>query len=63
MTGRTGTFHTNFDTAANIDPTKLKRAAFYRGGERVIFLAGALQARILPNSQKETRGWQHTADV
>src|SRR2546426_1876714 len=31
--------HTNFDTAANIDPTKLKRAAFI-GAASGIFLAG-----------------------
>src|ERR1700683_5180360 len=33
--------HTNFDTAANIDTTKLKRAAFI-GGARGEFLAGDL---------------------
>jgi aminopeptidase YwaD len=31
--------HTNFDSAANIDPTKLKRAAFI-GGASAYFLAG-----------------------
>jgi len=35
--------HTNFDTAANIDPTKLKRAAFI----------GAASAYFLANSPKE----------
>ncbi len=30
--------HTNFDTAANIDTTKLKRAALYGGSQRVFCL-------------------------
>ena len=36
--------HTNFDTAANIDPTKLKRAAFI-GAASGYFLAGDLSVR------------------
>jgi aminopeptidase YwaD len=38
--------HTNFDTAANIDPTKLKRAAFI----------GAASAYFLANPPKEVSG-------
>jgi len=37
--------HTNFDTAANIDPTKLKRAAFI-GAASGYFLAGFSQAGL-----------------
>src|SRR6266850_1247540 len=37
--------HTNFDTAANIDPTKLKRAAFI-GAASGYFLAGFSQADL-----------------
>ena len=36
--------HTNFDTAANIDPTKLKRAAFI-GAASGYFLANAIEPR------------------
>src|SRR6266403_2206983 len=50
--------HTNFDTVANIDPTKLKRAAFI-GAASGYFLAD-LTRRILPSSQRRpglaTRG-------
>ncbi len=38
--------HTNFDTAANIDPTKLKRAAFI-GAASGYFLAGRTKASAL----------------
>jgi aminopeptidase YwaD len=39
--------HTNFDSAANIDPTKLKRAAFI-GAASGYFLAGLTEARAEP---------------
>jgi aminopeptidase YwaD len=39
--------HTNFDTAANIDPTKLKRAAFI-GAASGYFLAGFTNAQGYP---------------
>jgi len=39
--------HTNFDTAANIDPTKLKRAAFI-GAATGYFLAGIRDEQVLP---------------
>ncbi len=45
--------HTNFDTAANIDPTKLKRAAFI-GAASGYFLAGLTSADLTKLS-KETR--------
>ncbi len=58
--------HTNFDTAANIDPTKLKRAAFI-GAASGYFLANAsqqawlgsaiLQAHELRKSQSEPLMW------
>jgi len=41
--------HTNFDTAANIDPTKLKRAAFI-GAASVYFIA-SMTAQNLPEVQ------------
>lgn len=40
--------HTNFDSAANIDPTKLKRAAFI-GAASGYFLAGSITEQILTN--------------
>jgi len=45
--------HTNFDTAANIDPTKLKRASFI-GAASGYFLAGLTSADLTKLS-KETR--------
>src|SRR6266850_6213735 len=60
--------HTNFDTAANIDPTKLKRAAFI-GAASGYFLAGLgheevglrtaiLQGYELRKSQASSRLWK-----
>src|ERR1700729_857876 len=43
--------HTNFDTAANIDPTKLKRAAFI-GAASGYYLA-TMTAQNLPDLEKE----------
>jgi aminopeptidase YwaD len=45
--------HTNFDTAANIDPTKLKRAAFI-GAASGYFLAG-MSAQNLPEVESLVR--------
>jgi len=47
--------HTNFDTAANIDPTKLKRAAFI-GAASGYFLAGELAKRTDQISKVAERG-------
>ncbi len=43
--------HTNFDVAANIDPTKLKRAAFI-GAASGLFLAAAPNANDLERAEK-----------
>jgi aminopeptidase YwaD len=63
--------HTNFDTAANIDPTKLKRAAFI-GAASGYFLANAtqqawlgsaiLQTHELRKSQSEPLMWNIPID-
>jgi aminopeptidase YwaD len=60
--------HTNFDSAANIDPTKLKRAAFIGGasgyflatlGSREVLLRTAiLQGYELRKSQADSRVWK-----
>lgn len=50
--------HTNFDTAANIDPTKLKRAAFI-GAASGYYLA-TMTAQNLPDIQKHIH---HGADL
>ncbi len=50
--------HTNFDTAANIDPTKLKRAAFI-GAASGYFLA-TMTANNLPEVQSQV---QHGIDL
>jgi aminopeptidase YwaD len=50
--------HTNFDTAANIDPTKLKRAAFI-GAASGYFLA-SMTTRNLPEVQSQV---QHGIDL
>jgi aminopeptidase YwaD len=50
--------HTNFDTAANIDPTKLKRAAFI-GAASGYYLA-TMTAQNLPEIQKHIH---HGADL
>jgi aminopeptidase YwaD len=50
--------HTNFDTAANIDPTKLKRAAFI-GAASGYFLA-SMTTRNLPDVQSQV---QHGIDL
>ncbi|HEX8763549.1 MAG TPA: DUF4910 domain-containing protein [Candidatus Acidoferrum sp.] len=47
--------HTNFDSAANIDTTKLKRAAFI-GAASGYFLAGDLSKRVDEISQAVRRG-------
>ena len=47
--------HTNFDTAANIDPTKLKRAAFI-GAASGYFLAGFSSADIAPTRRADEVG-------
>ena len=47
--------HTNFDTAANIDPTKLKRAAFI-GAASAYFLAGDWSKRADEISSAVKRG-------
>ena len=50
--------HTNFDTAANIDPTKLKRAAFI-GAASGYYLA-TMTAQNLPDLEKQIH---HGADL
>jgi hypothetical protein len=47
--------HTNFDTAANIDPTKLKRAAFI-GAASGYFLASRTNASVLALWELAKRG-------
>jgi len=60
--------HTNFDSAANVDPTKLKRAAFIGAasgyflatlGKKEVWLRTAiLQGNELRKSQAESRVWK-----
>jgi len=53
--------HTNFDTAANIDPTKLKRAAFIGAASGYFF--GGPYKRGSCQALKGDPGWRHEADV
>jgi aminopeptidase YwaD len=60
--------HTNFDSAANIDPTKLKRAAFIGaasgyflatlGSKEVLLRTAILQGYELRKSQADSRVWK-----
>jgi aminopeptidase YwaD len=64
--------HTNFDSAANVDPTKLKRAAFIGAasgyflatlGEQEVWLRTAiLQGYELRKSQADSRVWNLALD-
>src|SRR6202030_4843021 len=46
--------HTNFDSAANIDPTKLKRAAFL-GAASGYFIARTSTAELIPEASKAVK--------
>ena len=64
--------HTNFDSAANIDPTKLKRAAFIGaasgyflatlGSREVLLRTAILQGYELRKSQADSRVWKLGVD-
>jgi hypothetical protein len=64
--------HTNFDSAANVDPTKLKRAAFIGaasgyflatlGKQEVLLRTAILQGYELRKSQADARVWNLALD-
>src|SRR6266581_1775053 len=54
--------HTNFDTAANIDPTKLKRAAFI-GAASGYFLASRTDSQTIALWNVALRGGLHRQEV